>query len=412
MRLLVLNHYFDQDIRTLQEAGGDAVQWRVWPYGPLRWEALRVFPDRVAGSLEAFAADDMTDRRREFAAVFERLLHEQFMRLAFDAFVVPSDIFFYVRSAPDACHRLGVPFFVAQKETTIAEYTMTEFSIQVARYAPPLHDYMTVCSERHKEYSLRTGADPNTITVTGQPRFDFYARLPERPAGRTILFLSYHVGAYHRDEGIRPVWQTLHSETEAALERLAREGWRVLVKPHPQQPPPSLRPGLELLPGSADTRDLIVDADVVVGFQTTALFEAMLARKPVLYTAWDPESVRLGADLIPFADWDDAITVLRSPDDLVPAVRAAAAPDDAAMAVRREKVAEFLGPVDGGASERTLEVIQRVVNEFAEARTPEMNALRERLARQRPPARLGRRALMKFDGARSLVRDRMTRRSA
>ena len=69
-----------------------------------------------------------------------------------------------------------------------------------------------------------------------------------------------------------------------------------------------------------------MSADVVVGFQTTALFEAMLARKPVLYTAWDPESIRLGPELIPFADWDSAITVLRSPEDLAPAVRTAGPP--------------------------------------------------------------------------------------
>ncbi len=409
MRLLVLNHYFDHDIQALHVAGGDDVELRVWPYHEPRWEALRVFPERVAGSLEAYAADDMAERRREFAAVFERLLHEQFMRFPFDAFVVPSDIFFYVRPAPDACHRLGVPFFVAQKETTIAEYTMVEFAALVARFAPPLHDHQTVCSERHKQYSVRSGADPDTITVTGQPRFDFYAGLPKRQAGRTILFLSYHLGAYHRDEGIRPVWQTLHRETEAGLEELSREGWRVLVKPHPQQVPPALRPGLELVAPSADARKLIADADVVVGFQTTALFEAMLARKPVLYTAWDPEAARLGADLIPFADWDAGITVLRSASELAPAVRAAAPPDEAMMAFRRQVVAEFVGPVDGHASERTLEVIGRVVREFAAARTPEMTALRERLARQRPPARLGRRALMKLDGARRMIRARRSR---
>ena len=250
MRLLVLNHYFDQDIHALQSAAGDAVQWRVWPYHELRWEALRIFPERVAESLEAFAAEDMAERRREFEGVFEHMLHEQFMRFPFDCFVVPSDIFFYVRPAPGACHRLGVPFFVAQKETTIANYTMIEFARQVALYAPPLHDHMTACSERHKEYSVRTGADPDTITVTGQPRFDFYAELSPRPAGRTILFLSYHLGAYHPDEGIRPGMGEAAPRDGGGLEELAREGWRVLVKPHPQQVPPALRPGLELVPAS------------------------------------------------------------------------------------------------------------------------------------------------------------------
>jgi hypothetical protein len=409
MRLLVFDHFFEQDIQSLQVAGGDAVEWRVWPYYEARWEALRIFPKDVAGSLEVYASDEMAESRRRFARVFERLLHEQFMRFPFDAFVVPSDIFFYVRPARDACHRLGVPFFVAQKETTIAQYTMVDFAAQVARYAPPTHDHMTVCSERHKMYAVRSGADPATITVTGQPRFDFYARLPERPSGRTVLFLSYLTGAYHPDEGLRPVWETLHRETEGVLEELAREGWRVLVKPHPQQPPPSLAPGLELLPASADTRELIIGADVVIGFQTTALFEAMLARKPVLYTGWDPESERLGDELIPFAQWDEAITVVRSPTDLGPAVRTAARPDESAMDARREVIEEFLGPIDGRASERTLEIIRTFVDEFADARTPEMNALRERLARERPPLRVGRRALVKLDGARGMLRSRLGR---
>ena len=87
----------------------------------------------------------------------------------------------YVRAAPEACHRLGVPFFVAQKETTISPETMESHAERVRRYAPPIADRMTVCSERHRQFWLRSGADPAAVEVTGQPRFDFYAGLgPER----------------------------------------------------------------------------------------------------------------------------------------------------------------------------------------------------------------------------------------
>jgi hypothetical protein len=129
----------------------------------------------------------------------------------------------------------------------------------------------------------------------------------------------------------------------------------------------------------------------------------------VLYTGWDPDSERLGDELIPFAQWDEAITVVRSPTDLGPAVRTAARPDESAMDARREVIEEFLGPIDGRASERTLEIIRTFVDEFADARTPEMNALRERLARERPPLRVGRRALVKLDGARGMLRSRLGR---
>ena len=409
MKLLVLDHFFGQDIEALFEASGGDVDWRVWSYHPIRWEALRVFPEEVATGVEAFASPSLERERAEFARVFEGLLHEQFMRFAFDAFVVPSDVFFYVRSAPAACHALGVPFFVAQKETTIAEHTMVEHAARIRRFAPPSHDHMTVCSERHKQFWVRAGADPASITVTGQPRFDYYARRQPRPpdAQPTVLFFSYHVDAYHPEEGAAPVWATLHQQTLDGLSALAAEGWRVLVKPHPQQTPPRLPAGMELVEGRADTRELIAGADAVVGFQTTALFEAMLARKPVLYTAWDPEAVRLGSSLIPFAEWDAGITVLRSPDELAPAVRSRLEVTEAQMTFRRGVAEEYLGPVDGRASERTLEVIRRVVSEFP--RTPGANALRESLARRRPPRRIGRQLRMKAETARAMVRERLAR---
>jgi hypothetical protein len=363
----------------------------------------------VATGLEAQAEDELASERRRFAAVFERLLQEEFMRFPFDALVVPSDSFFYVRPAPAACHRLGVPFFVAQKETTIAAHTMVEHAARVARHAPPSHDHMTVCSERQKEFWIRAGAAPDSITVTGQPRFDFWHRPHGGPAGRTVLFFSYHVDAYHPDEGAAPVWQILHEQTEAELSRLVDEGWKVLVKPHPQQPAPDLAPGLSLVPAAADTRRLIMEADVVVGFQTTALFEAMLAGRPVLYTGWDPEALRLGSSLIPFAEWDAGITVVRSAAALADAVRAATPPDEAAMRFRREVVSTFLGPVDGGAARRTLDVISEVVARFERGRSPEETALRDALSRRRPPMRLDRKAMMKIDAAREMARRAVTR---
>ncbi len=428
LRLLVLDHFFDQDIDALRRAGGDRVQLDVWPYHPLRWEAMQVFPAAVGTGLETFASDALAPQRAAFAARFRTLLQERYVHRPFDAFVAPSDVFFYVRSAPAACHRLGVPFFVAQKETTIAEHTMREHALHVGRHAPPVADHMTVCSERHKAFWVRAGADPATITVTGQPRFDVYADLAARGASPrdapTILFFSYQVDAYHPSEGDdAPVWRELHRQTEEGLWALARQGWRVRIKPHPQQGESGglretvaglgadLRDRVELIPGGADTRDLIADADVITGFQTTALLEGMLAGKPVLYTAWDPEAVRLGGELIPFAEWDDAIDVLRAPDAL-PAVaqqRRGVPVTPAVLARRRELAEAFLGPVDGAASDRTLAVIARVAGEHAARRPAEAEALRARLEASRAPRHPVRTLHRKLDGARELVRDRLRR---
>ena len=299
MKLLVLDHFFAQDIESLRKAAGADVDLRTVDYDLFRSEALRIFPPDVTGPLETFARPEYAEYRRRFETKFGELLEDLFTGRQFDAFVAPSDVFFYLRPATSACHRLGIPFVVAQKETTISELTMTADAERVRAFAPPIADHMTVCSERHRQFQLRAGAVPERVTVTGQPRFDFYARPEEWPTrvadGRpVVLFFSYLIDAYHPAEGTgRQVWADLHRRTELGLWELARKGWRVLVKPHPQQNFRSERTRIAkevgvlldrdvfLVRADEDARRLIVTSNVVVGFQSTALLEGMLVGRPV-----------------------------------------------------------------------------------------------------------------------------------
>jgi hypothetical protein len=428
MRLLVLDHYFEQDIDAIRAEGGAELEIRTIPFDLLRSEALRVFPEEVATGLEAYARPDLEPQRLEWSRRLESLLEEQFSRREFDAFVSPSDVFFYVRATPAACHRLGVPFFVAQKETTISPETMESHAERVRTYAPPIADRMTVCSERHRQFWLRAGASPEAVQVTGQPRFDYYAGLGDErvEAGYgqgdpVALFFSYQVDAYHPTEGAgTPVWADLHRQTEEGLLSLAERGWRILIKPHPQQPWKEERRRIARSAGSAlddrvflidpgeDARRLIAGADVIVGFQSTALLEAMLAGRPVVYTGWDPEAARLHAELIPFAEWDDAVAVVRSAAELPAAIERAR--DDDRDAQRARQIAEeYLGPVDGGAARRTIESIRECAEGFEAARTPEVSRRRDALAAGRPPLALGRRArsgLRRVHGTVTRVLDR------
>ncbi|HZM17932.1 MAG TPA: hypothetical protein VFB87_00820 [Gaiellaceae bacterium] len=408
MRLLVLDHYFQQDIESLREALGDSGEIRVVSYDLLRREALKVFPPEVATGLEPYARPEWEGYRREYSGRLKRLLEELYMEREFDAFVSPSDAFFYVRAAPEAAHALGVPFLVAQKETTITDHTMRVHSELVGAYAPPVADHMTVCSERHKRFWLRAGGDPERITVTGQPRFDVYATAPSARSGGppVALFFSYAADSYHPSDGTgASVWSQLHQETEAGLARLAESGWTVLVKPHPQQDVSrlALGSGVSLVDPQTDTRELIADASVAIGFQTTALLECMLAGTPVVYTGWDAEAQRLSAELIPFHEWGDVIDVVLRPEELAPTVEVARGRARDGWADRRRAIAEeFLGPVDGGASVRTLQTIRSCVETFELQRDQTVQRRREELAGRRPP--LKRRARSGLDRLRRAVR--------
>src|SRR5262249_48652407 len=154
---------------------------------------------------------------------------------------------------------------------------------------------MTVCSERHREFWMRAGADGDRVEVTGQPRFDVYAT-PSPRATRgvpRVLLLTYLLDAYvpgvGRGSGQR-TWEPMLDETEHALVESVRSGdCELVVKFHPQQPRTSevarvsriakdlLGSSVRIADPEADTRGLILDADIVVGFQTTALYESVAA---------------------------------------------------------------------------------------------------------------------------------------
>jgi hypothetical protein len=236
---------------------------------------------------------------------------------------------------------------------------------------------MLVSSAHHREFWVNSGVEAHRITVTGQPRFDIYARreggerLSDRPS---VLFLTYDVNAYLPvidRTGLEP-WRTLRSETEAVLLELGREGIaEVFVKAHPQPAEDqnahlaelAREPGVEILDPRGDVRRYILGADVVVGFQTTALLESLAAQRPTIYTWWTDDVERYKADLIPFHREDQALNVARSPSALREAIQLiVGSGTNVAAATADELVTRYLGPIDGRAAERSWEQLERIVD--------------------------------------------------
>lgn len=408
MRLLVINHFFEQDIDALA-AGAEQHELHVISYRLFYEEARRFFPRSVFGRLEEFTRPEHAGARAAYAARVRALMLDLYDVFPFDVVVSPSDAFFYVRAAIEAAHELGVPFVVAQKETTISPGTMQHHSVDVARHSPFIADLMLVCSHRHREFWLRAGSAPEKVLVTGQPRFDVYARpeqrrdptelgLPFHRGRRHILFLSYDTSAYIEGAGGEDTgfsWDQLKAETEEALLRVVATGQYALwIKPHPQQDAvaeqarfaaSAQRDYAHVLERRLDTRQLILNADMVVGFQSTAVFEAMAAGKPVVYTFWTSPAEQFAPSLIPFHEMGHVLRCVTSPDELVAAVTdrdgTGVRRDDELRARRMAVVEEHLGPFDGHATERVLAEIERYVGEY---RARAAHAGATRLRRRRP----------------------------
>jgi hypothetical protein len=282
-------------------------------------------------------------------------------------FIVPSDSFFYLRPLIEQFRTAGVPTAVVQKETTISPMTMATHSEAVRRLVPPIGDVMTVCSERHREFEIRCGADPDTVIVTGQPRFDVYATAT--PAGSrsgvpNLLYLSFDDTAYLPDHAERDglgTWRPMRQAIERVLGVLAEAGqWRVVAKLHPQQQTvdDQLGSAVTRAPRGADTRTLILAADVVVGFQTTAVFEAAVAGRPVVYPAWGEVYEAARPMLIPFEDHPGLVTRVADANALHDLLARGADHIDRPSASARRVAEEHLGPVDGHATERVMSIVR------------------------------------------------------
>tara|TARA_R110002095_G_scaffold203663_1_gene185749 strand:- start:1260 stop:2597 length:1338 start_codon:yes stop_codon:yes gene_type:complete len=378
MKVLAVNHFFEQDLHVLQ-AFAPQHEVRAIPYAWIRELSTQIFPDENYRVFESYSEPGFAEREQVWDERMRPLIEHVRARFPFEIVILPSDAIFYLRVLVRWCQRNGVPCVVTQKETSITDATMQEYAAKLRDHLPFHADHMTINSERHKSFWVSTGADPESITVTGQPRFDDHVRVSEaerRPGPPRILFLSYVSTAYLPITSDLKSWSQLHTESLEVLAEAARTGAEVVVKPHPQQDEVALQEvrdararlgdcdgSFELVGGRLDTRKLIHDADVVVGFQTTALYEAVIAGKPVIYTNWTvPPDVE--PRLLDYEGFGEALVTVRTPqafrDALVgrlDAIRAGTPPP--AMDPGAKQHAEFqLGPLDGKACERTWHVLE------------------------------------------------------
>jgi CDP-Glycerol:Poly(glycerophosphate) glycerophosphotransferase len=394
VRVLAMDHFSDQDLRSLE--ADPRLDIRRFPYQRLRQPAIRIMGRPVARGLHAYNDPQIADARMRYASWLRCEVEHLYLERSFDVILLPSDTFFYVRTLPAAAHELGIPVFVMQKETTISVHTMEEHSREMRVEAPFVADWMTVCSDRHREFWMRAGADGSLVEVTGQPRFDIYAsRRSQGPSARRrrVLFLTNELDAYvpgvGQGMGLR-TWEPLRDETESALIDLVRAGaCEVLVKIHPQQnhrvesariarrSGDRWHRGVEVAPPDADTRELIVGADVVVGFQSTALYEAVAAGRPVIYAAWGAEYERFRNGLIPFDQASPAcIHHATSTAELTKMLSDELSPPGVECTAWYE---EALGPVDGRATDRVTRRLMSIV--AASTPTPRRRELEQRRAR-------------------------------
>jgi hypothetical protein len=383
---VIFNHHYDLDIEALCAADTPHTLWVLDPFR-LFTDNHHFFPPGQRDLDCVYGAGPMAASIARFKASWVSAFAERLIReTQLHALLTPSDVFFYLRPLIEELRARSIPTVVQDKEGTIAPSAMMEEHARVmAERYPPIADRYIFWNDTVHGFWRRIGLPDDRGIVLGQPRSDFFFHADRWPSKmsmglredkRLVVFFTYDADTYLRTTEALPdrPWKQLRDDTHAALRELARErdDIEVVIKAHPQQvelaeviaefaadPLPNLR----VAAGAATASHLLVRADVIVGFQSTVMIEAMLTKQPVIYAGWGGMHDGYSAGLVPIHT-SGGCEVPQGREQLDAMLRAALdgqlVPSGDMQRARKAFTDRYFYGADGHVAQRVLDYAARV----------------------------------------------------
>jgi CDP-glycerol:poly(glycerophosphate) glycerophosphotransferase len=385
---VVFNHCYDLDVDALCSAEGPHAVWVLDPFAMFT-DVFHYFPPEQRDIACVYGAGEMRESIARFKAAYVTDLARRLVReIRLDALIAPSDTFYYLRPLIEELRALGVPTIIQDKEGTIAPSPiMVEHAKLLATRYPPIADQYYFWNETCAEFWRGIGLPDAKIRVLGQPRSDFFFHADRWPSKaelgltegkRLVVVFTYDADAYLRVTDPIPngPWKPMRDDLHEAVRALARErdDIEVVVKAHPQQTELAdvlaefaahPVPNVKVMAGAKSASHLLVRADVIVGFQSTVMIEAMLTTKPVIYAGWGEEHERRSATLVPI-HLSGGCTLVDGRAALERRLRDALdgrlAPAPEMMRARKAFTDRYFWDADGRASARILDAAAAFVS--------------------------------------------------
>ncbi|HJP21512.1 MAG TPA: hypothetical protein QF861_08135 [Alphaproteobacteria bacterium] len=342
----------------------------------------------------AIAAD-----KAAYRAFAKQVMARLLAKFGFAAVITANFAYYAEREVGAALEQLGVPFIVLDKEGRKSPGRAEFFrEIYRRRRGPFAGRRILACNDIEKSILLDAGiVTPERLTVTGMPRFDRIHRWRRRVAGRRregqaprqVLFFSFSAKSglpriarklgFGVPGGLEPFaderddwnWDELLAACHRAAVTLARENPEIHVVVKSKGTSVEVRameasiaaagprPDNLVTVAGGDPLELILQSDAVFGFNSTALFEALAAGKPLVV----PRFAEAGnATLQPhIIDLEEAAEYAFSEAELVDLLRAHAidpAPAPAELPVSHAALLQkWTGNADGCAGQRVAAAV-------------------------------------------------------
>ncbi|UCC43016.1 MAG: hypothetical protein JSU65_07640 [Candidatus Zixiibacteriota bacterium] len=381
--LLVLNHYWDQDIRALHQANHRYNLIVV--DAPTLFKGAKLFFSpgivQIKKAYESEAAENRRLYRGECRRIFERL-HDRYQLCAI---VTANDNYYWVREFIEVGREAGVPTVMLDKEGFLTPHTFRTAADRIKQLFPCICDHVYVWSDRQSLYWQRVGVRPESISVIGQPRSDLFFTEKGNEVDRyfetdqpLVTLFSYRDDICIPIEVIRQenlTWSPMRDHTHEQFYRFARRhpNFNFVIKAHPQQLDLTRldkryrRDNLRVIGGSAVANELIQRSELIVAFQTTVIVEAMFLDRRVLYTFWDRLTGRFENELFPFHK-AEGIVIAKSADAFDAVLSRFLAGDqsdfdfsETQLKARDEFVNTYLHKPDGHVCERFFDSLDEIV---------------------------------------------------
>ncbi|MEP1034520.1 CDP-glycerol glycerophosphotransferase family protein [Ekhidna sp.] len=322
--ILVINHFFDQDIAALKAAEDESsVHFFVIEPQKLFAPIISTFPHEIKFASIPYDDPTQTKNRRKASKISRYILKILLSKIPFDLILTPSDLYYWLREFIHTAKNQEIETIVLDKEGIISPHYYFHHAEKIKNLFPPISDQFIVWSDRQKSFWENVGISSSLIKVIGQPRSDLLFTLKKQDLGlfedesrHQVLFFTYFENAYitpelEKEKGLS--WRELRSSTHSQIKKLAElyPTTHFIVKCHPQQLDidkiESFFAGVKnviVLAGAESSNQLLINSSLVVGFQSTALIESIVLRKPTIYTFYTSDVKAFKEGILPFHEFD------------------------------------------------------------------------------------------------------------
>ena len=276
-----------------------------------------------------------------------------------------------------ACDELGIIFIVCHKESLIMENESEAYIKLISKNGKYDGSLITVYTEQFKKYLLSSKiCEEKKIHVIGMPRADYYFKNNIEKKKEHILFLIPNV---RQPFGVKKIFNKDHYTTEVTkiLLEFARNHYSEKIifkskvyldhekKQHELVSDSKLKNCIFLKGG--DSRNLIKDAKIVIGFNSTGLIEALINRKNTIVPCLENEDIEVKENFNNYTlKLDTFANYVYSKNEMMDCLKKICREEISFNENKDDKLNKiieyYIGNNDGNSSIRLNEVLNKIIN--------------------------------------------------